>query len=130
MATYLLDTDVIIDALQGRRNRNLLLQELLLDRHLLGCCAINVAEVYAGVRPGEEGRTEELLRSLECYEISWEIARTAGLLKRDYARKGITLALADTTIAAVAITNRLPLLTDNVKHYPMKEIELYPLPRL
>lgn len=129
MATYLLDTNVIIDALQGRRSRDSLLQELILNGHLLGCCAINVSEVYAGVRPGEEGRTKEFLTSLEYYEITWEIARLAGLLKRDYARKGITLALADTTIAAVAITNRLPLLTDNVKHYPMKELKLYPLPR-
>jgi hypothetical protein len=32
------------------------------------------------------------------------------------------------TIAAVAIHNQLILVTDNVKHYPMKELSLYPLP--
>jgi len=129
MATYLLDTNVIIDVLAGSRGRAALLQKLTLDGNLLACCAINVAEVYAGVKPKDETRTEELLGSLEYYEITWEIAKLAGLLKRNYARNGIALALADTTIAAVAIVNRLPLLTDNVKHYPMKELQLYPLPR-
>ena len=39
------------------------------------------------------------------------------------------LSLADVTIAAVAMVNRLALATDNVKHYPMPELEIYPLPK-
>jgi predicted nucleic acid-binding protein len=80
------------------------------------------------MKPPEKALTEEFLRSLDYYNVTWEIARRAGLLRRDYTRRGITLALGDATIAAVALTHRLPLLTDNVKHYPMKELELYPLP--
>ena len=52
----------------------------------------------------------------------------AGLMRRDYAKKGTTLTTADTTIAAVALVNGLALLTDNVKDFPMKELALYPLP--
>ena len=129
MATYLLDSSVIIDALNGKRGRHLLLEELLRHGHLLACCSVNVTEVYAGMKPPEEGLTEEFLRSLDYYPVTWEIARLAGLLRRDYARKGVNLGLADTTVAAVAISNRLPLLTDNVRHYPMKVVELYPLPQ-
>ena len=129
MATYLLDTSVLIDALLGGRGRDRLLKELLLEGHLLACCPINVAEIYAGMRPQEEARTEQFLRSLRYYDLSWEVARRAGLLKGDYARRGITLTLADAMIAAVALSYRLPLLTDNVKHFPMKDLELYPLPR-
>jgi predicted nucleic acid-binding protein len=128
MATYLLDTSVIIDALLGKRGRDALLQELLQQGHLLGCCPINVAEIYAGMRPQEEAPTTEFLRSLHYYEISWEVARKAGLLKGEYARRGLTLTLADVLIAATALTYRLPLLTDNVRHFPMKDLELYPLP--
>jgi predicted nucleic acid-binding protein len=51
----------------------------------------------------------------------------AGLLKRDYGRKGITLATTDVTIAAVTIHHELTLITDNLKHYPRKELSLYPL---
>ena len=129
MATYLLDTSVLIDALLGRRGRDTLLKELLLEGHLLACCPINVAEIYAGMRPQEEARTEQFLRSLRYYDLSWEVARRAGLLKGDSARRGITLTLADAMTAAVALSYRLPLLTDNVKHFPMKDLELYPLPR-
>jgi len=128
MATYLLDTSVIIDALNGKRRRSQLLQEILQQGHLLACCAINVTEVYAGLRSPEETRTRELLESLEYYSICWPVARLAGILKRDFARKGTTLAATDATIAAVALHHQLTLITDNRKHYPMKELRLHPLP--
>jgi predicted nucleic acid-binding protein len=57
------------------------------------------------------------------------VARLAGDLKRDYGRKGITLATTDVTVAAVALYNELTLITDSLKHYPMKELDLYPLPK-
>ena len=128
MATYLLDTSVIIDALNGKRGRRELLLGLVKQGHLLACCAINVTEVYAGLRPTEESATEEFLRSLEYYHLTWSVARLAGLLKRDYRRKGATLTVADVTIAAVALVNELTLMTDNVKDFPMKELVLYSLP--
>lgn len=128
MATYLLDTSVIIDVLNGKKNRGQILKELLQQGHLLACCSINVTEVYAGLRPPEETRTRALLESFHYFSIVWPVARLAGLLKRDYARKGITLATTDATIAAIAIHHQLTLITDNLKHYPMKELSIYPLP--
>ncbi len=128
MATYLLDTSVIIDVLNHKRGRDTLLRNLLLQGHLLACCAVNVTEVYAGMRPKEQARTEEILRSLDYYDITWEIARSAGLLKRDWARKGMTLSVPDATVAAVALAYNLTLITDNVKDYPMPELRLYLLP--
>lgn len=125
MASYLLDSSVIIDVINGKRERLKLLQKLVEEHHELGCCAINVVEVYAGMLPHEESATLEILENLNYFDITWDIARKAGLLKRDFARKGKTLALADVTIAAVAIENNLILLTDNVKDYPMKELKLY-----
>jgi predicted nucleic acid-binding protein len=129
MATFLLDTSVIIDAISGKRDRGQLLKGLLEQGHLLACCPINVTEVYAGLRPKEETVTQELLESLEYYPITRGIARLAGLLKRDFARKGVTLAPTDVTIAAVALYHRLTLITDNLKHYPMKELSLHPVAR-
>ena len=128
MATYLLDTSVIIDALNGKRNRDELLRELLQQGHLLACCSINVTEVYAGLRPHEEMRTRELLESLQYFPIIWPVARLGGLLKRDYGRRGITLATTDVIVAAVALYHQLTLITDNLKHYPMKELSVYSLP--
>jgi len=129
MATYLLDTCVIIDALNNKRNRPGLLLNLLDAGHLLACCSINVTEVYTGLRPREEKATEEFLASLQYYPISRTAARLAGLLKRDYARKGVTLNLGDVTIAAVALDNKLTLLTDNLKDFPVEGLLLFPLPK-
>jgi predicted nucleic acid-binding protein len=89
---------------------------------------VNVNEVYAGMRPKEETKTEALLQSLDYYEINWEVAKRAGLLKRNCSKKGHTLSLTDTTIAAVALGYNLTLITDNVKHYPMPQLKLYRLP--
>jgi predicted nucleic acid-binding protein len=128
VAIYLLDTSVIIDALNGKRGRREFLLGLVKQGHLLACCPINVTEVYAGMRQKEEAATEEFLRSLEYYHLTWPVARLAGLLKRDLARKGTTLTVADATIAAVALVHELTLMTDNVKDFPMKDLTLYPLP--
>jgi predicted nucleic acid-binding protein len=87
-----------------------------------------VTEVYAGMRPKEEPATEEFLRSLEYYHLTWPVARLAGLLKRDHGRKGKTVTVADATIAAVALIHELTLMTDNIKDFPMKELSRYPLP--
>lgn len=128
MATYLLDTSVIIDTLNSKRGRRDLLLGLVKQGHLLACCSINVTEVYAGMRPKEQTATEEFLRSLEYYHLSWPVARLAGLLKRDHARKGTTITVSDASVAAVAIAHQLTLMTDNVKDFPMNELSLYSLP--
>ena len=81
-----------------------------------------------GMRIGEETKTEKLLHSLEFYPVSWEAARLAGDLFRQWQRKGQTLALSDVTIAAVAIANNLALVTDNQRHFPMPDLQILALP--
>src|SRR5947209_205548 len=109
MATFLLDTSVIIDALNNKRDRPALLLKLLNDGHLLACCPINVTEVYAGIRVKEEAPTEAFLSSLHYVPITEPVARLAGELKREHARKGTTLNPGDVIIAAVAIHEQLTL---------------------
>lgn len=125
MNTYLLDTSVIIDLLNAKRGRDTLLLHLLSEGHLLGCCAINITEVYAGMRPHEEAKTDSLIGSLQYFAVTQAIAKHAGRLKYEWAHRGVTLSTADTTIAAVALTHTLILLTDNRKHYPMPELRLF-----
>src|SRR5271165_6218836 len=126
--TYLLDTNVVLDALNARYGRPQFVAQLSQQDILLACCAINVTEVYMGMRPGEKAKTEKLLRSLEFYPVTWEIARLAGDLYKQWRLKGQTLGLADVTIAAVALTNSLVLVTENEKHFPMPELQLLRLP--
>ena len=128
MATILLDTSVIFDHLNGRFDRTEYLADLLKQGHTLACCPVNFTEVYSGLRPGEEEQTKEFLHSLEFYAITQEIAAQAGLLRRDWRQRGQTVSYTDVTIAAVAVANGLDLLTDNRKHFPMPELNLFPLP--
>jgi hypothetical protein len=128
MAIYLLDTSVIIDALNRKRNRWQLLASLVEAGETLACSAVTVAEIYAGLRPRESAATEIFLEGLEHYSLDRELARYAGLLKNEWARKGRTLAIADVLIAATALAHKLVLMTDNRKDFPMPQLVLYPLP--
>ena len=125
--TVLLDTSDIIDVLRNRKQRRQWLRGLLLEGHLLACCPVNVAEVYAGMRREEADATDEFFGGLEYIEISETAARKAGLMKSEWKDKGHTLSLPDVLVAAVAMTHGLSLATDNVRHYPMPEIRLLPL---
>ena len=124
----LLDTSVLIDVLRSRKDRKELLNGLVADGHHLATTALNIVEVYMGVRAGEEGGTDFFLSSLECYELNANTAREAGLLKNSWARKGTTISLQDAIVAAIAIQRDSTLMTDNRRDFPMPELSLYPLP--
>jgi predicted nucleic acid-binding protein len=124
----LLDTSILVDVLRLRNQRREFLAELVRGGHTLSTTTLNIAEIYAGMRPPEEARTEALLGGLELYELNASSARLAGRLKNTWARKGRTMTLSDTIVAAIAIERGCALLTDNRKDFPMPEVQLYPLP--
>jgi predicted nucleic acid-binding protein len=128
MAVHLLDSGIIIDVLNGKRGRAEAVNQLIREGSEMACCSINVTEVYAGLRPGEEAKTERLLRGLRFFEVTWEIAKLAGELQNHWRQQGRTLALPDVTIAAVALAHKLTLLTGNPKDFPMPNLRFHPLP--
>src|SRR5277367_6552969 len=95
----LLDSSVLIDALRRRKGRREWLADLVRDGVVLSTSALNVAEVYAGMRPEEEERTKAFLTALECREITAIVAEAAGKLKKQWAQKGRSLTFADTIVA-------------------------------
>lgn len=125
MNAFLLDTSILIDALNRKQRRDALIMELLNRGDILGYCSINITEIYAGLKPGERAQAEEFLQKLEFYEITREIARVAGIFRYEYLRKGTTLLLPDVTIAAVSVAYELTLVTDNARHFPMPQVHLY-----
>ena len=123
---YLLDTSILIDVLNRKRGRPELVQQLLLGGGTLASCPITIAEIHAGMRPGEEGRTERFLRSLTFFPLTLEISRMAGDLIASWRWQGRTFALPDMAIAAVALSNELVLVTGNEKDFPMVELKRLP----
>jgi predicted nucleic acid-binding protein len=126
----LLDTSVLIDALCLRHRRRELLAELVQAGHTLATTALNVAEVYAGMRPEEAQRTEALLGVLDCYDLTGSSGRRAGTLKQQWSGKGRTIALADMIVAAIALERGCTLMTDNRKDFPMEELCKFDLPEV
>jgi predicted nucleic acid-binding protein len=127
MAIYLLDTSVIMDALNGKRGRWQLLKALVESGETLACSAMTVMEIYAGLRPHESAMTQAFLDGLEHYAVDRELGRYAGLLKNEWAKQGRTLSAPDIVIAATALIHKLVLMTDSRKDFPMPQLTLYPL---
>jgi len=112
----LLDTDVLIDFLRGQPQAVQLLEDTDCEFHV---SAVSVAELYVGVRDGREREVlDQLMGLLRTIEISTEIARQAGLWRREYGKSHGT-GIIDALIAACADALQIPLATLNVKHFPM-----------
>jgi predicted nucleic acid-binding protein len=124
----LLDTSVLVDLLRNRTGRREFLSGLVEAQHIPTTTVLNVAELYAGMRAGEETKTEALLSGLVCLGISERTARLGGEFKNLWAKRGKALALVDALIAAVAVVEGCALLTDNQRDFPMHEVKLYPFP--
>lgn len=124
----LLDTSILIDALRSRRGRRLWLAELVRAGHSLETSALNIGEVYAGMRPEEETATRAFLGVLVIHPITATAAENAGRMKNQWSRKGRTLTLADMIIAATTIEQGCELVTDNGKDFPMPELRRLDLP--
>jgi predicted nucleic acid-binding protein len=101
----LLDTTVLIDTLRNRKQRPNLLAGLLASGRELAISTISVAEVFGGLRDGEEPATRMLLESLDWIPVSGEIAERAGRLKAELRKQGQTRSIADMVIAATALEN-------------------------
>jgi predicted nucleic acid-binding protein len=110
------DTDVLVDFLRGRSKA-----VALVNAHQASIIlsSIVVAELYAGVKGDAEFATLQNFVSLfRVVPVSAEIARAAGLYKRDYGRSH-GVGLADAVLAATVQAENAELTTLNTRHYPM-----------
>jgi len=123
--TLLLDSTLLISSLRGEASAIALMRKLLRGGHSLVTSAVNVGEVYSGVRPNELKTAEQLFEELDIYPVSFSIARRAGELRNAAARKGRTLQLDDMMVAATVLEFGLTLVTENIKDFKGIGIALY-----
>jgi predicted nucleic acid-binding protein len=121
VAVHLLDTDILIDFLRGRAQARAFLGGYQGAAAPPVISVVSVAELWAGVRPGEERATGALLSALRKISLSEAIALAAGDMLRTYRRSHGT-ELGDALIAATAVEIGATLITRNVKHYPMPAV--------
>lgn len=122
MGAVLLDTTVLIDALRGRPGVLERLARVQRAGDLPFTCAVNVEEVYRGLRPTEAEATEALFRGIRVAPLGSAEGHRAGVWRRDFAARGVTLAQADCLVAAAALGVSARLATGNVRHFPMPEL--------
>ncbi len=91
------------------------------------CTPISWAEVYAGVRPGEEERTQAFFEARGELLLDGRIGRQAGAYLARYAQSH-SVEIADALIAAATTTWGLRLWTLNRKHYPMEDLRFFEPP--
>ena len=114
--SVLVDTDVMIDYLRGHEKAIAFFTAR--DEQVV-LSSIVVAELYADVKgEAEQKSLDELISFLRVVPVTGDIAKAAGLLKRNF-EKSHGVNLADAILAATAESEKAELKTLNVKHYPM-----------
>mgnify|MGYP005850457473 CR=1 FL=1 len=122
-SSYVIDSDVLIDHLRGYRTALDFIDTLILDGAEVCFSVISEAEIYSNVQPGEEASILALFRALTRLNVNGVIARKAGEYRALY-RRSHGMALPDALIAATALVHQSTLITRNVRHYPMLDIQV------
>ena len=115
--SILIDSDVLIWWLRGRKD---VVKQLstFLSQTTIYTTPVTVAEIWAGVRRGEEKLIEEVFKMIEVITVGEEVGKCAGEFVKQY-RSSHKIELGDALIAACASIHKMKLWTFNVKHYPM-----------
>lgn len=120
MALFL-DTTVLIDVLRGRPAADRL-RALRPAEEPPYLCAVNIEELVRGVRPSERKMVTRLIDGCRVAPLGRREGEVAGLWRRDFAARGITLSQSDCLIAAAAHGVGARLATGNPKDFPMREL--------
>jgi len=123
MSKYLIDTDVLIEILRGKTEVISFVESLHKKGKAIFYSPITKAEIFHGIREGEESAVNMLFQSMECIPITDETGKKAGLYLKKFHRSH-NLQLGDGLIAATAYLANATLLSFNRKHYPMKDIKV------
>ena len=121
----LIDSDILIEVTRGRNAPVLQLWAALAgSNEILMCSPVTVAELWHGVKAGEQDALAELFDALEVTTIDREVGRVAGENLKGYS-KSQGVELGDALIGAEAILRKSHLWTRNRKHYPMSSIRFF-----
>jgi len=116
MISYLIDTNILIDFLRGKKEAIAFMAGLSIQPII---SSLTVAELFAGVKGKREKiAIHNLVHACEVISVDEDIAEEGGLLKNKY-QKCHQLGLADALIGATALSSKLTLVSLNKKQFPM-----------
>ena len=120
---FLLDTDVLIWILRGRKEVKNKVSKLK-EESPLAISVVSIAEIFRNIFPSELSTTEDFLDLHVIFDVDRKTAKIAGLYCQQYQKQLKNLSLEDCLIAATANVNNLTLVSLNIRHFPMKDIKL------
>lgn len=114
------DASILIDHINGRAPaaRNII-YEARERGDEIWASFVTRTEVLAGMRPGEEPQTYELLRLVNWAPVDRPESDAAAALGRAYLRSHPGIDTPDLLLAELAQRLGAELVTMNVKHFPM-----------
>ncbi len=117
----IVDSNILINFLRGKTEDVEFLNKLSKE-NILGTTDINAFELYYGAYKGSKqdenlAATKGLLNSLFLIGTSEDSMEIAAKLIIDLEANGRAIDMRDLFIAAMCLTNALPLLTKNKKHF-------------
>ena len=111
------DSDVLIDALQGRGHSTARVRRAL-EVGNLATTAISVFELLSGAgRAEQKAKIESLLAALHILPFDREAAQRSVETRLDLENRGETIGMGDYLIAGICLSRSLPLLTNNRQHF-------------
>ncbi len=125
---YLLDTDVLIEIFRNNAWVRDAIAHLRRGGHVLSYSPVTRAEIYAGMREGEELAIEQFLSRLTCAISDAQVGELAGRYLRTY-RSSHALQMGDALIASTAVLMDAALITFNTRRYPMPNLRLHMIQR-
>lgn len=118
--SYLIDTDWLIDYLNGRSNGIQMIESLI--PHQLAISVVTYVEIYDGVYSNRDADLREaaflqFLNAASVLDVGADIARICARLRGDLRRVGTPVSMADLLIASTAPHHDLTLVTRNLRHF-------------
>ena len=115
MPVILVDTDVLIDYLAGIPSA---LEGFEKYADQLQTTAISCFELLSGARAGKRGdRLRRLIAALPVLPLDRKAAEHAATVRQQLEAAGSQIGMADSLIAGIALTHRIPVWTRNRRHF-------------
>ena len=118
---YLFDSNIIIDFLADDKAVKDLVNKAKIENKAIYFSMVSVCEIYSGSNNEEIVILDKLFASERCLDVTLNISREAGLLRRRLLRENRNIKTPDAIIAATAKCNHLFLVTRDNDFKSLKE---------